>query len=79
MSAMEDKNGAEVRPGDAVKFYFFGRWRKGFVRRVTRISTGDVVAHVDDGAADNADLHTNGSHVAAMVTSKDLEALRKAA
>lgn len=79
MSAMEDKNGSEVRPGDAVKFYFFGRWRKGFVRKVTRTATGDVVAHVDDGAADNADLNTNGSHVAAMVGSKDLEALRKAA
>jgi hypothetical protein len=79
MSAMEDKNGAEVRPGDAVKFYFFGRWRKGFVRRLTQTSTGDVVAHVDDGAVDNADLNTNGSHVAAMVPAKDLEVLRVAA
>ena len=79
MSAMEDKNGAEVCVGDAVKFYFFGRWRKGFVRKIALTSTGDVVAHVDDGSESDANLHTNGSRIAAMVLAKDLEALRVAA
>lgn len=84
---MTDTNGDSVAVGARVLFRPAcrdgGLWLTGTVRAVRpwtyqRPTVTVWEALVDDGDPDNADMPTNGFHVAAWLESKDIAALEAA-
>ena len=75
---MTDRNGKELLVNARVQFRsnIHDAWLEGTAREIGRnaIFKEDEVK-VDDGDPENDDLHTNGFHLAALVSSKNIEVL----
>ena len=72
---MTDKNGNEVTVGARCRFDAERGWTNGIVRDVRDTGVWADHARVDDGAADNDDLNTNGFRVSAWVCSEEIVVL----
>ena len=80
---MTDRNNVAVAVGARVRFttdHQRERWVEGWVRDVAehtfyhpKLTRWE--ARVDDGDPANDDLHTNGFHVSAWVSSREIEVL----
>ena len=75
---MTDRNGKELLVHVQVHFRsnIHDSWLEGTVREIGRNTIfNEDEARVDDGDPKNNDPHTNGFHVAALVSSKNIEIL----
>jgi len=85
---MTDRNETTIAIGTRVRFRptcrDHGLWLTGTVRAVRpwtyqRPAATVWEALVDDGDPENADMHSNGFHVAAWLESKDIAVLEEVA